>query len=102
MSKKDNIKILKKNYKNNPKSCSGDFFNKRIASTRNLTKIIVYLKEIKQYANYKDFKEDISIDTGHLTDALNWLLNHKIIIKRSNCQKYKGVYLINPEWEKLR
>jgi len=76
--------------------------NTRISNTRLLTKIIIYLKEVKSQAIKRDFREYIGA-TSRLPDALNWLVSNKIICKETRSYgRSRDTYFINPEWEKLR
>jgi hypothetical protein len=95
--------FLKQNYKTNKVGSKSDYFGLRVASTRLLTRIIIYLKEVKTQANYTTLRNELVVSNQCILDALNWLINNKIICKYPLANgSNRNMYYINPEWEKLK
>jgi hypothetical protein len=79
----------------------GDIATNKIAYTRLLTQIIIYLTEIKQQACITELNENL-MNKNQLPDALNWLVANKILCRKpTNLDDYKP-YFINPKWKELR
>jgi len=57
-----------------------------IANTRHLTRILVFLKEINTCATITEIQKNICTNTYRTKDALNWLLNHRLIFKYSHAE----------------
>ena len=70
----------------------------RIANTRELTRIIVYLKEVKSQANITLIRNDLGIEGKRARDAWNWLVSNKIVL----CEGRLKMYYINQKFEELR
>ena len=101
---KTNLKRLKEKYKKNPLGLKQD--SNKNASTRILTRIIIYLSEIQEEAILTEIREGTNNHTSKIKDALNWLVNNKIILKKKSTRKWKGshtnCYIINPAWRALK
>ena len=54
---------------------------KYLATTRHLTRILIVLKDSKQKMSKYDLYQATGIEYPKLKDALNWLINHKLISK---------------------
>ncbi len=89
-----NFKDLDKKYPTNSKGVKQDWT--RVASTRHLTRIIVYLSNVECAAKTK-ISGEACIADGKLDDALIFLVNHKILyktLKRINLSITQ--YALNP------
>lgn len=74
---KVDFKILREKYRNNSRGTKQDWG--KIALTRDLTKILVYLREVE--SNYKkNILRGTGISCNAINDALNFLLNHGLIV----------------------
>lgn len=73
------------------------------ASSREMTRIIVYLRETKSQANISLLIHELGINSQKLRDAVNWLVSNKILLKNTlDYGRIKNSYYINPEWEKIK
>ncbi len=97
--KKKKVSVFdKEKHKLNPHGCKPDF--KKIANTRHLTRILTYLSCV-DYASQTKIQTSIGVETEYLKDAINFLVNHKIIFiinfKRDGAIKR---YMLNPLFKK--
>lgn len=97
-----------RNIKSNPLGLRSDYNVRKIANTRILTRIIIILRELNSKCLLNDFKIEFGISNQQgIKDALNWLINNKIITRQENYlykikTRKSWYYSINPEWEKLK
>lgn len=82
----------------NSRGCKSD--NGRSATTRHLTRILIYLKEIVDYTYHNDLRDNLPIPPNKVKDALLFLTNHDLI--KTMDWKYcsKKVYYL-PEKESI-
>ncbi len=88
------------NYKLNKQGCKVD--KGKTANTRHLIRIIIYLSCVN-YANITKIKEEVGIVSPYLKDAINFLVNHKIIFNFSaQVGKMSRItqYALNPLFKK--
>ena len=89
-----NFKDLDKKYPINSKGAKQDW--SKVAQTRHLTRIIIYLSNVPSANKTKIIKEACT-DSKRVDDALNFLINHKILyktLKRTNLSVTQ--YALNP------
>lgn len=85
-SKKNNLRLKgRRNRKVNSDQCSR-------ANTRHLTRILIVLKDSKKKMNYNELSNSTGI-SSFLSDALNFLVNHKLI-KKGYKSGSKKIYYI--------
>ena len=77
-NKKKDFKRLRENYKTNPNGSKQD--KRKIATTRHLTRIMIYLSCV-DYAHQTKIQKELGVENHYVKDAINFLLNHKIIFK---------------------
>lgn len=80
----------------------------KIASTRHLTRIIIFLKDIGIPVTITQIREATGL-INSLPDAMNWLVCNKIVCKEFMSNKkifgkrmHGNLYFINNDWKILR
>ena len=99
-NKKELLKERMKKYKQNARGYKND--HGKTATTRNLTRIIIYLSNV-DYANRTKIQKELGLDSPQLKDAINFLGNHKIISKvvtKIGGRQRMGWYVLNPLFKK--
>ena len=98
--KEKDIIRLSKDYKRNQVGSKED--RNKTATTRHLTRVIIYLSNV-DYAYQTKIQRELGLETTYLKDAINFLLNHKIIfdfvtqIGKTSKLRY---YSLNPLFKK--
>ena len=68
----------------------------RIANTRHLTRILIYLDEVGEAGVTKIFKNAL-IGSNCIKDGLRWLINHNLIEMNKTNQQAKTYRLVKPQ-----
>jgi len=73
-----------------------------ISSTRYLTRILIYLSEVK-YDTYTNIYKKLGLESRKVNDALNWLTSHKLIDKKmiNDRINHCDMYSMNKQYFKL-
>ena len=100
MKKTPDFKKLKKTNKANSYGTKSDANTMKIANTRHLRRILVYLKELVDYTWHADIRENCCMPPNKVLDATTFLLNHGLIRTRRGFNGGKHIYYI-PEKEEI-
>ncbi len=88
------LKKLDKKYPINSKGTKQDW--RKVAYTRHLTRIIVYLSNVN-FASKTQISREACVTADRINDALTFLVNHKIIYKTIKPSKLSiAQYVLNP------
>ena len=95
-------KKMKEKHRKNSVGCRSDCHY--IANTRMLSRILLVLHEMGE-ANITQLGEGICTNGQRVKDALNWLVNNKLVCQDSYKPGFKrdyNIYYLNPMWENLK
>jgi len=95
-----NLLKLKIAHKVNSAGTKSDANTGKIASTRHLKRILVYLQEVVDYTWYNDMKANCCMPPSKILDATTFLLNHNLIKSRRDFNGGKIIYYL-PEKEEI-
>ena len=91
---------LKTTHKVNSYGTKSDANTGKIANTRHLKRILVYLKELVDYTWHNDIRENCCMPPNKVLDATTFLLNHGLIKSRRGFNGGKIIYYL-PEKEEI-
>lgn len=87
-------------HKLNSNGAKSDYLKNVVANTRALTRIITYLRNVKE-SNRKKIFEATGIEQSKLADALNWLVSNNLITKKISTKFKTKIYKLNENFLKL-
>ena len=94
------LKKLKKCHHVNSYGTKSDASGRKLANTRHLKRILVYLQEVVDYTWHTDVRENCCMPPNKVYDAILFLHNHNLIKSRRGFNGGKIIYYI-PEKEEI-